>query len=107
VHAASEASFLLWRLQRGNYIRGFRSRIRRARRKYDDRYPGDTVEYHAVRDGVDEIAITRLLSPRFASVSVIKYWSTWLSSIQTIGERAGVANTFQVIADDRLAPRQR
>jgi len=58
------------------------------------------VEYHVVRDGVDQDAIARLLAPRFASVDVTRYWSSHASVFQRAGERLGMSNTFAVRARD-------
>jgi hypothetical protein len=100
VHALSELAFACWRLQQGNVIRGVRSRLRRYRGAYEAHNPADNVEYHAVRKGVDEEAIRDLMSPRFTSVEVVQYWSTWLRSFQAFGDRLALANTFAIVAED-------
>ncbi len=102
VHTLSEAAFLSWRVGQGNLLRGVRSRLRHARDAYEDDNPSDVVEYHVVRDGVDEQAIARVLSPHFASVTMIPYWSTFAKSWQLIGDRFSIANTFSIRADEYL-----
>ena len=53
-HRADRAAYLTWRLFQGDYARGINTRLRRLRGVYDDTQPSDLVEYHVVRDGVDE-----------------------------------------------------
>jgi len=98
VRAASEAMYLSWRLTRGDFLRGLASRARRIRNDRRPDEPGDMVEYHVVRDGVDQEAIERLLKPRFRHVGVTGYWSTHASVWQSLGERLGMRNTFAVHA---------
>ncbi len=97
-HSVSELAFLSWRVTRGDFRRGVRSRIRRVRGAYRVDDPSDTVEYHVVRKGVDEQALCRLLEPRFDSVRLVKYWSTQATAWQSLGERLGMRNTFGIIA---------
>jgi hypothetical protein len=56
------------------------------------------VEYHVVRDGVDEQAIVDLLAPMFERVELFTYWSTQSRAAQAIGRRLGLVNTFGVAA---------
>jgi hypothetical protein len=60
------------------------------------------VEYHVVRDGVDQDSIKRLLQPRFESVTLASYWSTHAPIWQSLGERLGLRNTFAVQAHGHL-----
>lgn len=101
VHRLSEAAFLAWRVSRGNLRRGAASRVRRWRGTLDERLTSDTVEFHVVRQGVDEEAVRDLLRARFATVTIIPYWSTFTVSGQRLGERVGLANTFAAVAEDR------
>jgi len=98
VHGASEAMYLSWRLTRGDFLRGLASRTRRLRKDLRSDQPGDMVEYHVVRDGVDQDSIQRLLEPRFASVALTGYWSSHAAIWQSLGERLGLRNTFAVRA---------
>lgn len=94
----SDASYLSWRLTKGNLTTGLRTRWGRVSRGMSEEAPGDVVEYHVVRDGVDEEAILRLLEPRFERVDLFSYWSSQGTIQQRIGERLGLANTFGVFA---------
>ncbi|MEJ7783658.1 MAG: methyltransferase domain-containing protein [Solirubrobacteraceae bacterium] len=100
VRVTSDAMYLSWRLTRGNLLRGVASRGRRMRNQLSADEPSDMVEYHVVRDGVDQDAIQRLLAPRFANVEVTKYWSNHATVWQRTGERLGLVNTFAVRARD-------
>lgn len=90
--------FYSWRIWQGDLRRGLSTVHRRLRGRYDETNPSDMVEYHVVRDGVDERAIADLLAPRFRAVSLVPYWSNQSSAIQRIGHRLGVHNTFGVSA---------
>ncbi len=74
-HVASRATYFAWRLGQGSYRRGLATRLRRVRGSYDETAESDLVEYHVVRQGVDEEAIRALLSEQF-DVEVFTYWST-------------------------------
>ena len=56
------------------------------------------VEYHVVRDGVDEQAVTAAIRDRFDEVTLLPYWSNQLGPMQPVGNRLGLANTFGVLA---------
>lgn len=101
-HAASEATYLSWRLTRGDFLQGLASRVRRTRNDLRADEPGDMVEYHVVRDGVDQNSVERLLEPRFEQVTVTTYWSTQAAIWQSVGERLGLRNTFAVQANRHL-----
>lgn len=98
VRVTSEAMYLSWRLTRGQLLRGLASRARRVRKDLRADEPSDMVEYHAVRDGVNQDAIGQLLGPRFAEVDIRLYWSTHAAVWQRAGERLGLRNTFAVRA---------
>lgn len=100
VRVASQAMYLSWRLSRGDLLSGLASRGRRMRDGLSDDRPSDVVEYHVVRDGVDQDAIARLLQARFAEVEVTLYWSSHAGVWQRTGERLGLRNTFAVRARD-------
>lgn len=103
VRGASEAMYLSWRVTRGDFLRGLVSRARRMRDGLRSDEPGDMVEYHVVRDGVDQDTIERLLQPRFESVTVTSYWSTHATIWQSLGDRLALRNTFAVQARGYLA----
>jgi hypothetical protein len=68
----------------------------------DESNPGDTVEYHVVRDGVAEASITHLFSDAFGDVSLSRYWLTPSLSLQRRRARLGACNTFAIVARQRL-----
>jgi trans-aconitate methyltransferase len=94
-------AYLLWRLGQGEFRRGLATRARRLRGVYDDTNEADMVEYHVVRDGVDEQALQTLLAPAFEEVELQRYWSTQSGLLQTVGERFGPPNTFGIVARNR------
>ena len=97
----SQFAYLWWRLRQGNYVRGLKTRWRWARGVYDERNPSDMVEYHVVRQGVDQEHLREVLSTRFRRVRLFRYWSTQSSLWQRIGEAIGANNTFGIVAIDR------
>lgn len=100
----SRFAFLSWRITKGNYVRGFQTLLRRIRGVYDDDKAGDAVEYHVVRQGLNESVILDLLSPLFETVEVVPYWSTQAVVWQHLGEILGLKNTFAVNAQGFRAP---
>lgn len=92
--------YLTWRLTRGNYLRGIRTRLRRVLHGISEEAAGDAVEYHVVRSGVDEEAIAGLLDSDFELVETIRYWSSQGRPQQKLGERMGMTNTFAILARD-------
>jgi 2-polyprenyl-3-methyl-5-hydroxy-6-metoxy-1,4-benzoquinol methylase len=105
-HRVERAAYLSWRIFQGDYGRGVRTRLRRLRGVYDDNEPSDLVEYHVVRDGVDEDAISELLEPRFASFELFRYWSSQAPLWQRVGERVGLETTFGLEATGYLKERR-
>jgi len=98
----SRLAYLWWRLGQGNYRRGIGSRWRRARGVYDETNPSDMVEYHVVRQGVDQDVVRDVLASKFKEIRLIRYWSTQSRFWQRVGERVGATNTFASVATDRL-----
>lgn len=92
------AGFYSWRLTQGDLLRGLSTTRRRLQGYYDEMNPSDMVEYHAVRDGVDEQAILDLLTAQFGSVSLLPYWSNQSAVVQRLGSRLGIRNTFGISA---------
>jgi SAM-dependent methyltransferase len=94
-------AYFLWRLGQGHLRRGLATRVRRIRGIYDDTNEADMVEYHVVRDGVDEEALRDLLAQNFEAVEVQRYWSTQSGVLQTVGERFFPPTTFNLVARHR------
>lgn len=95
------AAYLLWRVGQGEYRRGLATRIRRLRGVYDEANEADMVEYHVVRDGVDEEALVGLLESSFEEVELRRYWSTQSGLLQSVGERLFPPTTFAIIAKNK------
>lgn len=98
----SWGSYFAWRVTQGELRRGLATRWRRFRGKYSETEPSDLVEYHVVRDGVDDSQLQDLLRERFTDVEVDRYFSTQSPQIQAIGEKYFPVNTFGILARGRL-----
>ncbi len=96
----SGLAYFAWRIGQGNYLRGLRTRARRAVGQFDVSDPSDTVEYHVVRRGVDERSLELLLSDLFETVTTVRYWSTQSPFWQRLGEMMGLQNTFAFVATE-------
>jgi SAM-dependent methyltransferase len=100
---ASLASYFAWRLMQGELRRGLGTRWRRLRGQLDESRGSDMVEYHVVRDGVDDEALRTMLARNFDTVEVDAYWSTQSATLQTLGTGRFPPNTFGIVARDRKA----
>jgi SAM-dependent methyltransferase len=98
VRRASSGSYLSWRICQGDLLRGIRTRLRRARSGLSEEEIGDAVEYHVVRNGVDELAIASRLRPHFQRVTIRPYWSTQGAMQQRAGQALNLQNTFAATA---------
>jgi SAM-dependent methyltransferase len=106
-HRAEQAAYFTWRLGQGNRLAGLQTRLRRITGTFDETNPGDAVEYHVVRHGIDEERVLAFASEAFAEAELISYWSSQLGLAQRVGERCGLHNSFGVAAHghySRLAP---
>ena len=101
-HRFDRAAYLTWRLGRGNRLSGLVSLKNRITGRLDSSRPGDMVEYHVVRNGVDEGALEEMLSKRFGEFRVLRYWSNQSRLAQRLGRRAGLENQFALLAENRL-----
>jgi hypothetical protein len=99
---ADKAAYYVWRLGQRNIMQGLATRARRIRGQYDEGNPADMVEYHVVRDGVDDAALQQLLEGRFRSTELWTYWSTQAPLLQSGGSRLGARTTFGLTGRDRL-----
>ena len=95
---ASSVAYLSWRIARGDLARGVKTRVRRGTKGLSEDELGDAVEYHVVRDGVDEQAVVDLLSPLFEQVGLHRYWSSQGPLQQRVGEALGLRSTFAIVA---------
>jgi phospholipid N-methyltransferase len=101
-HRFDRAAYLVWRLGRGNRLSGLVSLKNRLTGNLDPSRPGDMVEYHVMRNGVDEEALESLLEPRFEELRLLTYWSNQSRLAQRFGRRAGLENQFALVAENRL-----
>ena len=99
-HRAERAAYFAWRLGQGNPMGGLQTRLRRMRRMFDETNPSDMVEYHVVRNGVDEETVLSFARSAFSDVTLIQYWSSQLGVAQRLGERLGLHSNFGIIARD-------
>lgn len=100
-HRVDRGAYLAWRLVQGDYRRGLATRWRRLRGRYDETEPSDLIEYHVVRDGVDEEAIAELLAPDFADVEIFRYWASQGPFWQRLGGRTRMTTDFGIQATGR------
>jgi SAM-dependent methyltransferase len=96
----SWGSYFAWRITQGQLRRGLKTRWRRFRHVYDESEPSDMVEYHVVRQGVDERALLDVFRARFAAVELNTYFSTALPVLQAIGGALFPRNSFGIMARD-------
>lgn len=92
--AADKTAYFSWRMTQGQLRRGFSTRLRRLRGTLDEHDPADMVEYHVVRDGVDELAILELGKRSFESTELLTYWSTQSAGLHHLGQGLGLKSTF-------------
>jgi SAM-dependent methyltransferase len=92
-----------WRIFKGDVIDGIKRRIRRSRGIYLEESAIDNVEYHVIRNGVNQDAIRELLEQLGFDCRIIRYFSTQSNLWQPIGTILGVENTFAVLARRKLS----
>lgn len=98
----NRVGYLSWRMVQGDLARGLSTQLRRQRGILDESNPSDMVEYHVIRDGVDEDALETVLSEHFGSVEIVRYWSNQSALFQRAGDALGLQNTFGIIASRKL-----
>jgi 2-polyprenyl-3-methyl-5-hydroxy-6-metoxy-1,4-benzoquinol methylase len=104
-HRLDRAAYLLWRLGRGNRLSGLISLKNRLTRRLDPSRPGDMVEYHVVRNGVDENALWETLKKSFGELRLLPYWSNQSRLAQRLGRRLGLVNQFALVAENHSGSR--
>ena len=62
----------------------------------------DNSEYHAVRNGVDQMAIHDLFVNEGMDCVVIEYCSLHSNWMQPFGEKLRIKNTFAIVAGHKL-----
>ncbi|WP_229052222.1 bifunctional 2-polyprenyl-6-hydroxyphenol methylase/3-demethylubiquinol 3-O-methyltransferase UbiG [Aeromicrobium sp. Leaf350] len=96
-------TYFLWRLGQGNYKRGLSTRVRRAKGEWSETEASDLVEYHVVRDGVDELALVTELEKHFTDVELFTYWSTQGPLFQKMFAGLNPPTDFGLIGRHRTA----
>ncbi len=94
----SGAAYGAWRLRRPDALGGIARTLRRRCGIYALDCPHDNVEYHVVRDGVDQQAALRELRGLGLACRLVEYFSTPGPLWQSLGTRLGLRNTFAVVA---------
>jgi SAM-dependent methyltransferase len=97
-HYAERIAYFTWRLGQGKPVQGLQTRARRMRGTFDNTNPLDMVEYHVVRQGVDEQAVLSFARDRFADSDLITYWSSHLQLTQSLGDRLSLHSSFGLAA---------
>lgn len=97
----TDVAYVSWRLSkgfRGDIVGGIRRRLRRKRGIYLEESVQDSVEYHVIRNGVDQDAIRSFFEQRGFQCRIVKYFSTQSRLFQPLGTALGIENMFAVIA---------
>lgn len=94
----SWAAYSAWRLGQGDLLGGIGRRIRRMLGFYSAESLHDNTEYHAVRDGVNQNAIRAVLAAEGLECEILEYCSFHSDTLQPLGEKLGVKNTFGLLA---------
>ena len=97
----SQTCYFAWRIAQGDWKRGLATRVRRLRGRLDESKVSDMVEYHVVRQGVDDQALKSMLASNFGAVRIDEYWSTISPALQALGAGRFPPNTFGIVAVDR------
>lgn len=99
--ACDRLAYLAWRSTRGNYRQGFQTRLRRVRGVLDETNAADMVEYHVVRQGLDEEKILEVAANSFDQVEITRYFSTQSGLLQRLAGWEWTFNTFALIAGSK------
>jgi SAM-dependent methyltransferase len=94
----SKLSYFSMRLFQGNYGRGLKTRWRRMRGVLREELPEDVVEYHVVRNGVDDAAIRQQFRDSGWQCEVVKYFSSDNLLTKHVGRKLQIENSFALLA---------
>jgi len=100
-----ELAYFSWRIFEGDVVGGLKRRLRRRHGIYLEDSVFDNVEYHVIRNGVDQDAIYTLFKELGCDCSIVRYFSTQSRFFQPIGMALGIKNTFAVIARREISAR--
>ena len=94
----ARATYYSMRLFKGNYLRGLKTLMRRSRGTLSEDLPEDNVEYHIVRNGVDQDAIKKAFEKLGFDCEIIPYFG-WNNPIMSpLGRKLGIRSSFAVVA---------
>ena len=85
IQRAAILSHDVWRIGHGDVMGGIRRRLRQMRGIYFADSIADNVEYHNVRNGVDQELLLEHFNRRFERALVVEYWSTESALFQWLG----------------------
>lgn len=91
-------SYAMIRIFKGHYLRGLRTRYRRLRGILRTDLPEDNVEFHMVRNGVDQNAICDLFRKRGLNCRVVRYFGTANPLMRPLGRLLRVQTSFALCA---------
>lgn len=94
----SGAAYAAWRMGRGDVFGGLWRRVRREFGVFKADSLHDNTEYHAIRGGVNQLAISQLLANHGMRCELTEYCSFHSALLQPVGDRLGVRNTFAITA---------
>lgn len=95
--ALEKVAYFAWRLTQGNLLVGLKTRLRRLRGTYDESNPSDMVEYHVVRDGVDEESIIGTASDYFETSQLTTYFSTYFGFLMWLDRSPAAHTSFRLL----------
>jgi ubiquinone/menaquinone biosynthesis C-methylase UbiE len=91
-------AYLTWRVSKGDLFNGLRRHFRRRSGIFLNDCIEDNVEYHCVRNGVDQDAIQALFRSMGFECNIIRYYATQRNIWQQLGIRMGIKNLFAAFA---------
>lgn len=96
--AYTKLGYFIWRVRQRNLLRGCKSLMRRFLKKYDINKEEDMVEYHVVRNGVDQELIRNFWSKHSYNYKLIPYFWSPSPIFTLIGKFAKLKNGFAFYA---------
>jgi SAM-dependent methyltransferase len=91
------AAYLAWRAtRRRDLVNGIRSRTRRWLKGPDASRAADVIEFHVLRNGVNQHEMASWLGSTFEHLAVCEYWSTPSRTLQRLGETLGAKSDFAI-----------
>jgi SAM-dependent methyltransferase len=95
-------AYFSYRIFKGDVYNGLKRRLRRSRGVYLANSLHDNAEYHVVRNGVDQEAISKYFEKNGIECDIVSYFSTQSRLFQPLGTLLGIKNTFAVIARRKI-----